>query len=85
MNRSGSSLCTNLGHGSHKKSGGGGPLGAAEKAVHVDLNGDGRIGGGKPAGHQKSGGGFLVKQAEKMTHMDLNGDGRIGGGSRAHH
>lgn len=74
-----------VGRGGAQGHGQGGVIGQAEKATHMDLNGDGRVGGGHPPGHAKSGGGGLLGQLEKATHMDLNGDGHVSGGARGHH
>ncbi|CAF3840648.1 unnamed protein product, partial [Rotaria sp. Silwood1] len=75
--------------------GGGGFINQAESITHMDLNGDGTVGGRSvhpsnpnqyggvecaPNAHQSSGGG-LMNQLENVTHMDLNRDGRVGGGS----
>ena len=92
-------ICTSFishsgrGGGGHGKSGGAdGITNQVEKATNMDLNGDGRIGGGHGQPHAKksggAGGGGLMNQLEKATHMDLNGDGRVGGGAggaRSHH
>ena len=56
----------------------------------MDLNSDGRVGGGpgqNPQYNQHTSGGSgggMMNQLEKATHMDLNGDGRVGGGGVGH-
>ncbi|CAF1266579.1 unnamed protein product [Adineta steineri] len=48
-----------------------------EKALGVDLNGDGVIGSNR---NRSRGGGGIVNKIEKVAGVDLNGDGYIGGG-----
>ncbi|CAF2731206.1 unnamed protein product, partial [Rotaria sp. Silwood2] len=75
--------------------GDGGFINQAESTTHMDLNGDGTVGGrsnhpsnpnqyggvGYAPNSQQSSGGGLMNQLENVTHMDLNSDGRVGGGS----
>ncbi|CAF1602441.1 unnamed protein product [Adineta ricciae] len=75
--------------------GGNSMINELEKATNIDLNHDGRIGGGPsyppnyppfggppppPSYGQPGGGSSMISELERATNIDLNGDGRIGGG-----
>ncbi|CAM2724364.1 unnamed protein product, partial [Rotaria socialis] len=81
-------------HPPNFQSGNQGMINELEKATNIDLNHDGRIGGGPapfpnypPAYNAyggppnfQSGNQGMINELEKATNIDLNHDGRIGGG-----